>query len=101
MSTDAQPEGTRTSSLAIVAFVLGLLSVIACLGPFTGVPAIVIGHRANREVVQSDGRVNGQALALTGLATGIVGTLIGIVAVAFMTWYFVMGITQGEGITDQ
>jgi prepilin-type processing-associated H-X9-DG protein len=68
---------TRTSGKAVAAFVLGLLSVAALF--FTGLPALVIGWLALRQINGSEGRLRGRRLAVAGLVLGGAGTLLGIV----------------------
>jgi hypothetical protein len=60
----------QTSGAAVVALVLGVLSIITCLGPFTGVPALIVGRRATRDIDESDGRVEGRGMAQAGLLIG-------------------------------
>jgi hypothetical protein len=64
-----------TSGKAVAGMVLGLLSMVGCTF-FTGVPAIVFGALGLRDVGRGQGRVRGKGLAITGLVTGAVGTLV-------------------------
>ncbi len=68
--------GAETSGGAVVALVLGIVSIIACLGPLTGVPAIIVGRRATRDIDDSGGRVTGRGMATGGVVTGIIGCLL-------------------------
>jgi len=68
----------RTSGLAIASLVLGILTVVACMGPFAGIPAIVCGHLARRDC-RRDPSVGGDGLALGGLIVGYVGTALWLV----------------------
>jgi hypothetical protein len=49
---------------------------------FTGIPAIVLGILGLRDIRRSSGELAGKRLASVGVATGIVGTCLG-VAVAW------------------
>ena len=69
-------QGAQTSGAAIVALVLGLLSIITCLGPFTGVPALVVGRRATRDIDESGGQVEGRGMAQAGVIIGIIGSVL-------------------------
>jgi hypothetical protein len=62
-----------TSGKAVASLVLGFLSFCTLL--LTGIPAIVLGALALRDVGRGRGRVKGQGLAIGGLVLGIVGTL--------------------------
>jgi len=72
----AQPGPPSQSAKAIVSLVLGLLSVVCCGGPLTGIPAIVLGLLARRDIMRSDGRVDGNGVAITGVITGAFGTFV-------------------------
>ena len=65
-STTNQP---RTSKLAIWSLVLGILS-LACFWIFTGIPAVICGHKARKQIRGSAGQLEGSGLALGGLITG-------------------------------
>jgi hypothetical protein len=72
-----------TSGLAIASVVLGSTSVVLCLGPITGLPAVITGHMARARIRESNGHVKGGGLALAGLITGYLGLsvlLIGLIA---------------------
>jgi Domain of unknown function (DUF4190) len=60
---------------AHLALILGLLSV-TCLGGFvTGIPAVIFGLLAKRDIELAAGSRRGLSLALTGIVTGVLGTL--------------------------
>lgn len=63
------PMPTRTSGLAIVSFILSLLSLV--LGPLGFIPGIVCGHLARREIKKYP-TIRGSGLALAGLIIGYV-----------------------------
>ncbi len=67
-----------TSERATWAVILGVGSIFCC-GLFTGIPAIVLGISARRQVRESGGRLEGDGLAVAGIVTGIVGTLLSLV----------------------
>ena len=68
------PPGSKQSDgLAITSFVLGLVSVILCLGPLAGIPAVICGHIARRNLRSSGVEKSGSSLALPGLILGYVG----------------------------
>jgi len=75
------PRGEKppASTSAVVALVCGIL---LCLGPFTGIPAIVaglLGRKAAREFPQS---VGGNGMATAGMVLGIVNLLLSLIATA-------------------
>lgn len=66
------PSGpVRTSTLAIIAFVIALLSVVGCCVP--GLPAVaaLLGIFALIGIAKSRGRVKGNGFAITALVIGI------------------------------
>jgi hypothetical protein len=63
-----------THPRAVPSLVLGILSLLLC-GLFTGIPAMVLGRRAIREIRASGGTVGGEGLAQGGFWTGLVGTV--------------------------
>lgn len=67
------PEAPSISGKALLSAVLGVLALP--LLAFTGVPALLLGLRALREVNESDGQLRGRGLALAGMLLGAVGTL--------------------------
>jgi Domain of unknown function (DUF4190) len=75
----AQTQGTNGK--AIAALVLGVLSVL-CFGILAGIPAIILGVMARKDV--AEGRGTGDGLALAGLILGGLSILItiGVIAIA-------------------
>lgn len=64
----------KTSGKATASLVLGLLSFVMCL--FTGIPAIILGIIGLSNIGKSQGRLKGQGVAIAGIVTGAIGTLI-------------------------
>jgi prepilin-type processing-associated H-X9-DG protein len=63
---------TATSVKALLSAVLGVLAL--GLLAFAGVPAVLLGLSALRDVHESDGRLRGRGLALVGMGLGTLGT---------------------------
>ncbi len=83
----------RTSSMAIVALTLG---VISFLGLFfiAGVGAIITGHLARREIRASGGQVTGEGMATVGLVLGyinVVLSVLGLIAICLLPVLFGLG----------
>ena len=64
----------RTSALAVTSLVLGILSI--CFTVLTGLPAILLGVIALIVISGSGGRLRGTGLAVGGLVTGLLGSLL-------------------------
>jgi hypothetical protein len=75
---------TRTEGKAVVALVLGLMSM-ACVGAVTGLPAIILGAMARRDIDRSNGLLQGRAIAAGGIVSGLFGTGFGIVILLWVT----------------
>lgn len=60
----------KSSGLAIASLVLGILAIVLCLGPLTGIPAIICGHMALSRIRNSNGLLSGKGMATTGLVVG-------------------------------
>jgi hypothetical protein len=87
-----------TSGRAVTALVLGIASiVVCCLGPLLGVPAIIVGLGARKEVSASEGRTGGDGLALGGIIAGVLGSLMGIAVWAAVVGLFAFG-TSLDGV---
>jgi len=95
--TGPDPYGAppKTSGKATTSLVLGVVSMV-CFGFFTGIPAIIVGMRARKEIRHSQGRVSGDGLALGGIITGIIGSLIGVALIAL----FIGVIAVGNSVND-
>jgi hypothetical protein len=67
----SQSQIPKTSAGAVWSLVLSLLS-FACLGPLTGIPAIICGHVAHANIKRSQGGLTGDGLAVAGLVIGYI-----------------------------
>jgi hypothetical protein len=73
----------RTESKAIASLVLGLSSLM-CLGAITGLPAVILGSLARKEIDRSSGTLTGRGIAAGGIVTGLFGTGLGFVMLLFV-----------------
>lgn len=67
----------ENKTLAIVALVLGILS-IPCCGFLSGIPAVIVGFMAKSKAESSPQEFGGRGLALGGIITGIIGTILSV-----------------------
>jgi hypothetical protein len=65
----------QTSGMAIASLVLGICSIVLCLGPLAGIPAVIMGHKANSDIRKSGGLLGGSGMATAGLVTGYLSVL--------------------------
>jgi hypothetical protein len=88
------PAGGQNQTLAIVSLVLGIASIIFCLG-LTGPPALITGIMAKKKAGNNPAEYGGAGLALGGIITGILGTLILLLVLAYFAFVFLI---VGAGI---
>jgi uncharacterized membrane protein YjfL (UPF0719 family) len=69
----------QTSKLAIFSLVLGLVGLF-CLSIFGGIPAIILGHKARRNIRESRGAEGGAGMALAGLILGYVSIAMAVIS---------------------
>ena len=75
---------------AVPSLILGILSIVLC-GIFTGIPAMVIGRRALRDIRASHGAIGGEGLAQGGFWTGLIGTVWTALVAVFVLAVFAFG----------
>jgi len=63
---------------AIASLVLGILSLVGCFGALAGIPAVILGFLAKRDIARSQGAIGGDGLALGGIITGGLSTVLSI-----------------------
>ncbi len=68
----AQP---KTNQKAVWALVTGILSLICC-GIIAGIPAIILGNSAKKEIAASNGSQSGGGMAQAGFVLGIISIAI-------------------------
>lgn len=71
--TPPMPESA--SGRAIAALILGILGLVMC-GPFTGVPALIIGKMEMTAIREGQSPRAGETLAKVGFYLGIIGTVL-------------------------
>jgi prepilin-type processing-associated H-X9-DG protein len=74
-ATPFQAVPTRTSGKAITSLVLGILSVLGCFF-LTGLPALIFGAFGLSTINSSKGRIGGKGLAIAGIVTGAIGSIL-------------------------
>ena len=65
---------------ATLILVLGILS-IPCCGLFTGIPAIILGNTAKKDIAASGGTIGGSGAVNAGYICGIIGTVLSVVGI--------------------
>ena len=75
---------------ATTSLVLGIVSLVLC-GFVTGIPAMVMGRRAIREIRADRSRYGGEGLAQAGFWTGLIGTAWAALVVLLVLGVFAFG----------
>ena len=70
-----------TDGKAVASMVLGIVSIFLCLGIFSGIPAVILGHLSLSKIRKSMGRIQGNGMATAGLVTGYIGIAFGLLIV--------------------
>jgi hypothetical protein len=85
----------QDESTAILSMVFGILS-LAGFGILTGIPAIILGTTARRNIRASGGRLSGDGMATAGIVLGWIscGIVILVVFVVFIVFVFAAAASQ-------
>jgi Domain of unknown function (DUF4190) len=83
------PAGGQNQTLAIVSLVLGIAGLIFC-GGLTGPPALITGIMAKKKATNNPAEYGGAGLALGGIITGILGTLLLLLVLAYFVFVFLI-----------
>jgi hypothetical protein len=83
----------RTSSLAVVSLIFGILAWLPPVLPFVGaLVAVVCGHAARSEIRRAPpGSIEGDGMALAGLVLGWIQLVLAIIAIAIFL-LFIAGV---------
>lgn len=73
-----------TNQKALWAMILGILS-IACCGILAGIPALILGNSAKKEIAASGGAQKGDGMAKAGVILGIVSIVITVLYIIVFT----------------
>jgi hypothetical protein len=69
----------KTSPLAIVSLVLGIVGFICCTFFVLSIGAVVTGIIARKQIAEAPGTYKGSGMATAGLVLGVLGIIVGIV----------------------
>lgn len=88
------PAGTggQNQTLAIISLVCGILSCLCCVSIITGPAGLIMGFMAKSKADNDPANYGGAGMALGGIITGAIGTLIGIAAIVLQ----VLGAFAGQ-----
>ena len=81
--------GVRTDGLAIGALIVGIFSIVCawvCLGIILGPTAAIMGYISSQRIKQMPTALGGGGLAMAGLITGIIGTVLSILVIVWFVF---------------
>jgi putative exporter of polyketide antibiotics len=84
----------RTNQKALWSMILGILGLVFC-GLFAGIPALILGNSAKKEIAASGGAETGEGMAKAGVVLGWIA-----VAISALGLLLVMGGFLGTGRTQ-
>ena len=103
METNVQPPAMPVQSLppqkcgmATASLVCGILSMVCCC-IFTGIPAIILGHKAKTKIKNSQNTLTGEGMALAGLILGYVNLGLSIILIPIYLAIAIPAFAQARG----
>jgi putative exporter of polyketide antibiotics len=76
----AQP---RTNQKALWSLILGIVGLVCC-GIFTGIPALILGNSAKKEIAASGGTQTGAGMAQAGVILGIIASVLFVIGILLL-----------------
>lgn len=79
-----------TDGLSIASLVCGVLAILAScmyIGFIFGIPGVICGHMSLKKIKKSPTPIQGKGMAIAGLVTGYIGTIISIAMVVFVVFF--------------
>ena len=75
----------KAHGMAVASLVLGIVSILFFpLGLLLGIPAVYCGHMAKAEIARQPEAMGGHGLAVGGLVTGYIGTVMGAISLVLL-----------------
>jgi len=88
--TPAMAAVMPTNPMAITSMVLGICSMVLGTLILTGLPAVICGHVARRQIRESPHPMGGDGMALAGLILGYMSIFFTLLVAAFFIFFFQM-----------
>ncbi len=94
-----QPFGYPKNSLGVWSLVLGIVAFVLSCGLLTGIPAIIVGHRAKAAV--AEGQANNPGMATAGIVLGWIATILSVIGFAVLAIAIASGAFAEFATTDR
>jgi hypothetical protein len=73
----------QTNQKALWSMILGILGIVCC-GIFAGIPALILGNSAKKEIASSGGAQTGDGMAKAGVILGWISIAFSILGIIFV-----------------
>jgi putative exporter of polyketide antibiotics len=73
----------QTNQKALWSMILGILGIVCC-GIFAGIPALILGNSAKKEIAASGGAQTGDGMAKAGVILGWISIALSILGIIFV-----------------
>lgn len=83
--------GGQNQTLAIVSIASGVLSLLCCFSIITGPVGVITGFLAKKKAEENPLEYAGRGLALAGMITGAIGTLLAVVLIILQIFFGILG----------
>lgn len=74
----------QTNQKALWSMILGILSLVTCCGLFGGIPALILGNFAQKEIAASGGMQTGEGMAKAGVILGWISVALSVIVLIFV-----------------
>ena len=96
-----QPKNSALAIWSLVLGIMGLVLLLACIGPLFAIPAVICGHMAYSHIQRSGGALIGQGVALAGLITGYISIGLSIFLVPMMLAIAIPNFVKARDVSMQ
>ena len=88
------PGAPKQNSMSMASLILGLVAMF-CVGPLAGIPAIITGVMARKQIADSGGTQTGSGQAMAGIVLGAIATVLTVFGLVI--WFIVIIAAAGAG----
>ncbi len=89
----------QMNGMALASLILGIVSFVMGALALTGIPAVICGHIARRQIRENPLTQSGDGMAVGGLVTGYLSILLSVVMVVFFVVFVVIAINAASSAT--
>ena len=86
----------QTNPKALWAMILGILGIVSC-GVLAGIPALILGNSAQKEIAQSGGAQTGEGMAKAGVIMGWIAVALAVLGIVVIIILAATGALTSNG----